>query len=64
MLNEMIADYENRLSLLVSAGATRHLTRSVLDTDREGEFVFAHVSADGRLKPSSYVDDGIADTRP
>lgn len=60
LLDDIVAEYEGRLRLLVTASAVDRLHQNVLITECDDEFVFAHVSADRKLKASSYVDDGIA----
>jgi MoaA/NifB/PqqE/SkfB family radical SAM enzyme len=58
-IDKFIAEYRSRCRLSVTRGASAHLKANFLETERDDEFVFAHVSADGRLKPNSHARWGI-----
>jgi len=55
----IIAEYQPLLSLSATFEAIRHLTCSFLETERDGEFSFAHISASGELRRNSYELGGI-----
>jgi len=59
-LNDVVRDYESRLPLLVTASAASSILTGLLSTEREDEFLYAHISADGKLKANSYTADGLA----
>ena len=58
-IDKFIAQYSSRCRLSATQGACAHLTAKFLETEHDDEFVFAHVSADRKLKPNSYAPDGI-----
>lgn len=58
-IDKFIVEYRSRCRLSVTQGASAYLKANFLETERDDEFVFAHVSADKKLKPNSYARDGI-----
>ncbi len=58
-LNEIINQYESRTQLYTTYDAYDYLNIACLDTEAPGEFLFAHVSVDKKLKPSSFCEEGI-----
>ena len=58
-IDEFIAEYSSRCKLSATHGACSQLTAKFLETEHDEEFVFAHVSADRKLKLNSYALDGI-----
>ena len=58
-IDSVITRFQSQCRLSVTYEACRHLNAAFLDTECDDEFVYAHVSADRRLKVSSYAPDGI-----
>jgi MoaA/NifB/PqqE/SkfB family radical SAM enzyme len=58
-LDKIIEEYHGRCRLSVTHGACAYLASSFLETECVDEFVFAHISADGSLRSSSYAAQGI-----
>lgn len=59
LVADAISSYQSQCQLCVTYGACEYLKVSFLPTEREEEFVYAHVSADRKLKIDSYTHDGI-----
>jgi MoaA/NifB/PqqE/SkfB family radical SAM enzyme len=58
-IDKFIVEYGSRCRLSVTQGGAAYLKANLLETERDDESVFAHVSADRKLKPNSYARDGI-----
>jgi MoaA/NifB/PqqE/SkfB family radical SAM enzyme len=58
-IDTTITRYHSRVRLSATYEAFCHLDALFLRTEREGECVFAHVSADKELRASSYGRGGI-----
>lgn len=59
-IDDFITEYGSRCRLSVTLRACSHLAARFLETERGDEFLFAHISADGKLKPNSYAREGIS----
>lgn len=58
-LNNVINDYKSRTQLYITYDAYNFLNVNCLETEVNNEFLFAHVSADKKLKMNSFNEDGI-----
>jgi MoaA/NifB/PqqE/SkfB family radical SAM enzyme len=58
-LSEIISNNKDKIEILVTNDAANYITNHTLDVSVKDEFIFAHVSADKKLKKSSFADDGI-----
>jgi molybdenum cofactor biosynthesis enzyme MoaA len=59
-VEQVIMDYRSQLCLYVTSAASSSLGATFLPTEAADEFMFAHVSADRKLKLNSYEPEGIA----
>ncbi len=59
LLKEIFETYKNKIQLNLTYNASKHLNLNYLSTESEKEFLFAHISADKKLKTHSYKRTGI-----
>jgi len=58
-LNEIIDDWKSKIQLYLVSEAYDYLVVDCLQTEIDNEFLFAHISADGKLKVNSFCEEGI-----
>lgn len=58
-LDQIISKYSKQIELLVTFEAGNYLQSNTLEVSLSEEFLFAHVSADNKLKLNSFDEDGI-----
>lgn len=58
-IEQIIMHYKNQIQLYLSYNASRFVHTEYLETEKENEYLFAHISAKKRLQINSYVDEGI-----
>jgi len=58
-LNEIIDYWKSEIRLYIAYDAYNYLNVDSLQTETDNEFLFAHISADGKLKANSFCEDGI-----
>ena len=60
----IIKDYSAKIQINVTYDASFQIESDYLDTDTENDFLFAHISADKKLKLHSYENEGILIENP
>jgi len=58
-LNEIIDYWRSKIQLYLASEADDYLAVDCLQTEIDNEFLFAHISADAKLKTKSFCEDGI-----
>ncbi len=58
-LNEIIDAWKSKIQLHLAYDAYNYLDVDCLQTEIDNEFLFAHISADGKLRVNSFCEDGI-----
>jgi len=58
-LDDIIKSYSKQIELLVTFEAGNYLQSNTLDVSTNQEYLFAHISADNKLKQNSFDTDGI-----
>ena len=59
MIDELIEKYEKNIEILVTYEASNFLQSQTLDVSSNKEYLFAHISADNKLKQNSYDTEGV-----
>jgi len=58
-LSEIIASYKDKIEIFITNDASDKIINPTLELSLPGEFLFAHISADKKLKKNSFDKSGI-----
>lgn len=59
LMRDIMNKYQKEIQINLTYNASNYVNIDYLDTDKNDEFMFAHISADQKLKRASYSLDGI-----
>jgi len=59
LLNDIMEKYQNRIQLNVTSTTMKEIAIKTIVTAKNNEFMFAHLSADKKIKFNSYTTEGL-----